>query len=153
MKRTPFKRKTPWSTRSKAPKTPKVKRDRVESIKSLKKRTWVAVSLFVRKRDGYRCVTCGATGVNMDCGHYRHNSERSQSLGGNALWYDLRNLNCQCAFYCNKNLSGNLTKYALFLEEKYGHGILQEFNSLYKTYKKWTREELLGIIERCRLSP
>lgn len=142
MKRSPFKR------RYKAPSKPKIKRrqDKLESIKHLKLRVWTLISLYVRKRDGYRCVTCGATGVNMDCGHYRHNSERNMSLGGNALWYDLRNLNCQCSFNCNRNLSGNLANYAIFLEKKYGSGILQEIDTLYRTYKKWTREELLEKI-------
>lgn len=109
-------------------------------------RLWTLVSLYVRKRDKYKCVTCEATGISMDCGHYRHNGERNMSLGGNALWYDLRNLNCQCSFNCNKNLSGNLTNYAIFLEKKYGTGILQELDRLYRTYKMWTREELLEKI-------
>lgn len=109
-------------------------------------RLWTLVSLYVRKRDGYRCVTCGAFGVSMDCGHYRHNSERNASLGGNELWWDLRNLNCQCAFYCNRHRSGNLASYALYLEKKYGAGILQELNRLHMKAKKWTREEVLDKI-------
>lgn len=117
-------------------------RKKLEPIKALKKRVWTIVSRYVRARDGHKCITCGATGVNMDCGHYRHNSERNMSFGGNALWYDLRNLNCQCSFNCNRMRSGNLDKYALFLEKKYGKGILQELDKLYRTYKQWTREEL-----------
>lgn len=33
-------------------------------------------------------------------------------------------------------------RYALFLEEKHGAGILQELNRQYQTPKKWTREEI-----------
>jgi hypothetical protein len=154
MKRTPLKR-TAWKRKPriwakkpprraiKAPKGTK----RLESVKSLKKRAWTLISLYVRKRDGYRCVTCGATEVGMDCGHYRHNTERSSSLGGNALWYDLRNLNCQCGFRCNKMLSGNLDQYALFLTRKYGPQILEEIQTLYRTPKHWTREEILDLIK------
>ena len=123
-------------------KQPPQRKIRLRSIKAIKDELWRLISLFIRKRDGYKCVTCGATNVNMDCGHYRHNSERNQSLGGNELWYDERNLNCQCAFYCNRHRSGNLAPYAIYLEKKYGLGILQELNKLFYTPKKWTREEL-----------
>jgi hypothetical protein len=102
--------------------------------------TWQAMSRFVRARDK-RCVTC-PNGVAEHAGHYRHNSERSQSLGGNALWFDLRNINGQCSA-CNTYRSGNLNAYAIYLEEKHGPGILQELNNLWLTPKKWTREELM----------
>lgn len=115
------------------------------SIKGLKRKSWIAISGFVRRKDKYRCITCGESG--NECGHYQRNSERNQLLGGNLLWYDLRNLNCQCS-RCNKYLSGNLNKYAIYLEKKYGKGILQELNKLYFTPKKWTREELEQIIKK-----
>lgn len=100
--------------------------------------TWQAMSRFVRSRDP-KCVTCG--GPNEHAGHYKHNSERSQQLGGNALWFDLRNINSQCVS-CNTYKAGNLTLYAIYLEEKHGVGILQELNRLWLIPKKWTREEI-----------
>lgn len=60
------------------------------------------------------------------------------------LWYDVRNLAGQCT-YCNCYNSGELDKYAIYLEEKYGHGILQELQKLYNTPYKWTLGEILGI--------
>ena len=98
---------------------------KVKSTKFLKLKTWKLTSEFVRQRDG-RCVTCGRVDdwKNLDCGHYIPNTERSAGLGGNELWYDLRNLNAQCGG-CNRWGHGNLSKYAEFLEEKSGHGILQ----------------------------
>lgn len=104
----------------------------------LKKSTWAALSRYVRARDG-KCVTC--PGPAQEAGHYRHNSERAKTFGGNALWYDLRNINAQCT-RCNKWLSSNPTQYALYLEATYGAGILQELNGLYSTPKKWKREEI-----------
>lgn len=109
--------------------------------KTLKAKTWVALSKFVRQRDK-KCVTCG--GPPDDAGHFIHNSERSQSLGGNELWYDLRNINAQCT-RCNRFKSGNLAPYALYLEEKYGHGVIQELHDLWRKPKKWTREEIQHI--------
>ena len=96
------------------------------------------MSRFVRARDK-RCVTCGGPG--QEAGHYKHNTERSQQLGGNALWFDPRNVHAQCT-RCNKWLSSNPVAYALYLEEKYGPGILQELNKLWLTPKKWTREDI-----------
>jgi len=120
---------------------------RPETTKSLKLRAWRAISLFVRKRDK-KCVTCGKTDGQLDCGHFFPNTERNSQLGGNALWYDVRNLNAQCSFNCNRMQSGNLSQYAIYLEKKYGHGILQELNTLYQTPKKWTADEIRTIAEK-----
>lgn len=90
------------------------------------------MSRFARAR-GKRCVTC-PNGVAEHAGHYRHNTERSQSLGGNALWLDLRNINAQCNA-CNNYRSGSLNEYAIYFEKKHGSGILQELNTLYRTPK------------------
>jgi 5-methylcytosine-specific restriction endonuclease McrA len=117
---------------------------RKQSVKSVKTRAWKAISKYVRQRDRY-CVTCGAIG--NQAGHYRHNTDKpTQNLGGNALWYDIRNINSQCSS-CNLYKSGNLTNYALYLVERYGHGILQEIQRLYNTPKKWTMQEVIKIAE------
>lgn len=122
-------------------------RKKLQPIKAFKKHAWETISRFVRNRDPY-CVTClmeGKQTPTSEAGHYRHNSERKADLGGNALWYDLRNLNGQCS-RCNRYLSGNLDKYGLYLETKYGFGILQELNVLYQTPKKWSREEVSNFL-------
>ncbi len=109
------------------------------SIRSLKTELWKLISKYIRQRDNFRCKTCGQDGNH--CGHYRHNTERNALLGGNALWYDERNLNCQCAG-CNTYRGGNLPAYAIYLERLYGQGILQDLDTLYRTYKLWTLEEI-----------
>lgn len=115
-------------------------------IKILKSRVWKVVSEYIRRRDRGFCATCAIKRdwQEMDAGHYRHNSERNQDLGGNALWYDERNLHSQC-FSCNRMRSGKLDRYSLLLEEKYGVGILQDLEKLYRTPKKWTIEEILNV--------
>lgn len=77
-------------------------------------------------------------------GHYQYNTERNQLLGGNALWYDERNVNGQCA-PCNLYKSGNLAAYARYLKEKYGHEILDEIYQLWRTPRKFTLEEIEAI--------
>lgn len=116
---------------------------RQTSIKSAKTRAWKATSLYIRKRDPF-CVTCKVR-PSTQCGHYKHNSDKpNKQLGGNALWYNLKNLGGQCTV-CNCYNSGELDAFALHLEERYGQGILQELERLFRTPKKWTIPELLEI--------
>ncbi len=117
----------------------------VISVKGAKEKAWKATSLLVRKRDPI-CVTCKVRPTTQ-CGHWKHNSDKpNQQLGGNALWYDLRNLAGQCTV-CNCYNSGELDEFGLYLEEKHGFGILQELQRLYNTPKKWTILELLQLAE------
>jgi len=43
---------------------------------------------------------------------------------------------------------GNLTKYAIALEEQYGHGIIQELDRIYHQQEEMTTEQLKEIINR-----
>jgi hypothetical protein len=117
------------------------------TVKGQKTKTWKAVSLYIRKRDPY-CVTClvkGKKSPTTQCGHYKHNSDKpNKQLGGNKLWYYEKNFGGQCTF-CNCYNSGELDAFAIHLEGKYGHGILQELQELYLAPKKWTLEELKEI--------
>lgn len=113
--------------------------------KTAKARAWKALSEYVRAKDK-KCVTC-PTGNADHCGHYLRNSERNQQLGGNALWYDIRNFGGQDV-RCNNFGGGEQAKFALYLEEKHGHGILQELEKLRQTYKLWTLAEILEVEEK-----
>lgn len=107
-----------------------------------KKKAWSAFSRYIRQRDPY-CASCGKP--TTEAGHYLHNSDKkNQQLGGNKLWYSEKNVNGQCG-YCNRWMSGNLAPYTLYLEEKYGLGIVQELYKEFRTVKKWTIPELLEI--------
>lgn len=101
---------------SKPPKKP--------NISKLKKKVWTLFSKYIRLRDsvnGYcKCCTCESHLPigEMNAGHYIHGNTKP-------TFFDERNVNAQCV-RCNKWLSGRLNEYALFLENKYGVGILQE---------------------------
>lgn len=115
---------------------------RVVSVKGAKQKAWNALARYVRKMEP-RCCTCGD--ATTEAGHFIHNTDKTnKQLGGNMLWYDSRNIHGQCGV-CNRWRSGNLAPYAEFLEEKYGHGILQDLRKLYNTPKKWSIAELLEI--------
>ena len=141
MKRTLW-RKKPWKARQK-PKMPPQRKIRLKTIKSLKMKLWSLFSQFIRQRDKGFCKTCNKWGhwKSFDCGHYKPNSERNMSLGGNELWWFEKNFASQC-FACNRMKSGNLSEFAIYLEATYGIGILQEIHTRFNTPKKWTREEL-----------
>jgi len=109
-----------------------------------KKKAWTAFARYIRNRDP-NCVTCGHP--TTEAGHFLHNSDKkNKQLGGNALWYDEQNVHGQCGV-CNRWKSGNLASYSLFLEDKYGHGIIQELYTKFRTSRKYTIEELLDIEE------
>ncbi len=121
---------------------------RVVSVKTAKEKAWSALSRYVRARDPY-CVTCGSP--TTEAGHYIHNSDKTnKQLGGNELWYDIRNVHGQCGA-CNRYHSGRLDVYGEYLEEKFEHGILQELRKLFNTPRKWTIPELLGIERKFEL--
>ena len=103
-----------------------------KNIPSLKKKLWHLVSEYIRRKDanldGYtECITCGkvAHWKEMDCGHYK-----KAGSSGLYLYFDERNLGVQCTS-CNRFKGGAMDKYAIYLEKKYGNGILQEFDRLH----------------------
>ncbi len=110
----------------------------------MKKEAWTHFARYIRKRDK-KCVCCG--GPADHAGHFQRNSERKADLGGNELWYDERNVNAQC-MPCNHFLSGNLIVYAIYLQEKYGATIASDLYKLWLKPRKWTREEIQGIIDK-----
>lgn len=118
---------------------------RLPSIKSLKTRAWTAFAKYIRSLSPY-CYTCDAPA--NQAGHYVHNNDKpNMTLGGNALWYNEKNVHNQCA-RCNLFMSGNLARYSERLEAQYGFGVIQELGKLHRTVKKWSREEVTAIAEK-----
>lgn len=150
--RTPLRAKTGFK-RPLVPKPPKVRvplqksRSKQKSGKSsaprgiyaAKLRAWTAFARYIRKRDPF-CVTSGH--LTTEAGHYNHNTDKpNKSLGGNELWYDERNVHGQCS-YCNRWKDGNLVVYGMYLEEKYGFGVVQELRKKFVTARKHTLKDL-----------
>lgn len=114
-------------------------------VYSAKFRAWSAISRYVRYIEP-RCVT--SNHPTTEAGHWQHNSDKpNKQLGGNALWYDIRNIHGQCGF-CNRWRNGEGAKYSLFLVQKYGHGVVEELQTLYNTRKMWSIAELDAITEK-----
>jgi len=113
-----------------------------KTVSKLKKKADQVFSLYIRRRDNGVCFTCGKRGKieEMQCGHY-------ESRRHNATRYDERNCNCQCVG-CNCFRNGNMTVYALKLQEKYGEGILQDLRKKAEKIKRFTKKDLEEIIEK-----
>lgn len=81
-------------------------------------------SIYIRRAaaDSRGRITCYCGKMvrwqNSDCSHYIYRSILS-------LRYDERNTHPSCRS-CNRFMDGNLREYALFLENRYGKGILQK---------------------------
>jgi len=94
-------------------------RERKQALKS--KSQWLneaqaACNAYIRKRDkDLPCISCGNTkDVKYCAGHYK-------TRGGNPeLRFHPFNINRQCDWNCNLNLSGNISNYRPALIEKIG---------------------------------
>lgn len=91
------------------------------------------------------CFTC--TKDTEECGHYNHGGNK-----GMTFWIDFnrKNNHGQCT-RCNHILSGNLRVYSVNLEKKYGFGIIQELDELTWKDDTWTKDDLINIIEDCKI--
>lgn len=115
---------------------------RIISVQGAKKKAWSALAKYVRTIEPY-CITCN--NPTTEAGHYLHNSDKeNKQLGGNLLWYDIRNIHGQCGV-CNRHHSGRGAVYGAKLEERYGPGIITELWKLFNAAKKWSIPELLEI--------
>lgn len=92
--------------------------------KTLRRKLDEIYSIYIRRSaaDSRGRITCYCGAVvpwqDSDCSHYIYRSILS-------LRYDERNTHPSCR-RCNRFMGGNLREYALFLEDRYGKGILQE---------------------------
>ena len=138
----------------KKPKSPRAK---------LKDEAWTWFSRYVRIRDTKHtqgawygtCITCSHNGVvayvddtgklryakGWDAGHYI-------SRGNWYLRHNEENVNLQCKFNCNKMNSGNIEKYKIALDVKYGVGTREKLDRLAQENKGYNppKEELEQVI-------
>jgi hypothetical protein len=126
------------------------KRKKRSETQILKAKLWRVFSLYVRNRDGNKCISCGQTKDNVHAGHFVH-------LGSTKLffdrWLDERNVNVQCPF-CNTFQHGNLARYYRGIEKKWGKGTadkLLEAGEKRSLGHKPTIEELKELIEYYKL--
>lgn len=111
--------------------------------------------LYIRYRDNWTCITCGAHYPNdtMLChaGHY-------VGRGNHALRWNEKNVNAQCRS-CNgkEHWQGDKNTYALALKRRYGESILEELEGLKHQVNKPNRSALYAYykekVEEYKNSP
>jgi len=118
------------------------KKKRKRPLKLLKKDAWAVFSQYIRIRDQGVCFTCGVhkPWKEMHAGHFKHLPKECES-------FDERNVNTQCVG-CNKYRGGKLDVYAERLVKRYGPEILEELSRMKHETRKYTRDEILKIIEK-----
>src|SRR3990167_2637511 len=112
----------------------------MKTVASLKRKLWPIFSNYIRRRDNFTCITCGAKEKIMHAGHFIGRNGHSNTL------FDEMNVNAQCP-RCNLWKEGEKPTYALKLIEKYGH---EEFKALVKRgnqVKQFRVKELEEMIE------
>jgi hypothetical protein len=102
-------------------------------------------STYIRLRDAVgakaRCVTCGAVRhyKEMQNGHFI-------PRGSFPVRWDEMNCHVQCK-YCNETLSGNLPKYRIYMNTKYGVQAVEELKLKSVTGPKISTPDLREMIE------
>jgi len=116
-----------------------------KTCSQLKKQFWKVFSQYIRKRDKGQCISCGIIKDyrEQDAGHYVN-----KSICGIELYFHPQNVHAQCRA-CNYYRRGNLSLYALALQNKYGPKILEQLEVVRKLSRgaKWSREIFKGKIE------
>jgi len=112
---------------------------RVQTISSLKKRTWNVFSKYIRERDNWECFTCGVVkkGSAMHAGHFI-------SRRYNSVLFDEKNVHAQCAS-CNMWRNGQPHIYADKIIRIYGKKGFDDLIKRGSLIKKFTKEELLNL--------
>jgi len=147
----------------KAPTKPKFKRSKIKKpkltpISKLKKQLWSLVSLYIRERDYFLCITCGRTGQGsqIHAGHMIPNAS-----GGALLRYHPLNIHAQC-YHCNINLGSNGAEYYRVMLARHGKEIMEKlfdfknhsiqadryfYTSMIELYKQGNQQEIIKFLE------
>jgi hypothetical protein len=112
-----------------------------EKLAPLKKKADSVFSLYIRIRDGGRCIACGKVGEikNMQAGHYI----TRKCLH---LRYDEKNVHCQC-YACNCMLHGDLITYRERLLDRYGEDVVTYLEEARHVSARYTASDYHKLIE------
>lgn len=110
-------------------------------LRTLKKKLDTIFSIYIRRRDGMRCVVCGSTHMPQ-CGHVFTRKNLS------TRWHE-QNAFCQCA-RCNYMHELSAWPYYKWFIEKFGKDALDDMQRLHNTTKQMHRgdyEEQIAYYE------
>jgi hypothetical protein len=120
------------------------------SISSLKKKTWVVFSQYIRTRDCLKTTGCKDWGLCITCGKRYHIKllQAGHFIPGrhNANLFTEKGCHAQC-YNCNINLRGNTLEYRRQIIRLYGEGADIELEDKATEIKKFTPQELNELTE------
>lgn len=115
------------------------------SLSSLKKKTWMVFSLFIRTRDCLETTGCASWGLCITCGKRVHIKllQAGHFVSGrhNGNLFSERGVHAQC-YNCNINLRGNPLEYRPQIIKLYGPGADEQLEAEARRIKKFTPQEL-----------
>ena len=112
---------------------------RLPSISSLKKKADAVFSIFIRNRDGNKCVLCNSTD-RVQCGHLI-------KRGKMATRYDEVNCHCLCSI-CNFKDQYEPQHYTRWFVKNYGALMYEDLVDRSKGIKQMKRIDYEGIIKK-----
>jgi hypothetical protein len=119
-------------------------------ISSLKKKTWVVFSQYIRTRDCLKTTGCKDWGLCITCGKRYHIKllQAGHFIPGrhNANLFTEKGCHAQC-YNCNINLRGNTLEYRRQIIRLYGEGADIELEDKATEIKKFTPQELNELTE------
>lgn len=144
--------KKPTETEPNKPITATKKKTEGLSLKALKELCQTVVNRYVRSRDDngegkFKCICCNVwyDSKEMDAGHYI-------SVKHQATRFDLININGQHTS-CNRLEYGRAKEYRESLVNIYGEHEILDLEARSKQIKKWTKEEILALIQKYKEWP
>lgn len=123
-------------------KTKKAKKEQLMSLSDWHKLAQQVFNKFIRIRDKDKpCISCNAKAgtYTLTAGHFIPSTNKS-------VTYNEDNLHGQCWFNCNSSKSGNLHEYRIGLIDRIGIERLEELEAEARKTRKFTIDELKGII-------
>lgn len=125
-----------------------MKRKKLKSLPSLKRKLWKVFSEYIRRRDAdengiTKCISCDVRKhwSQMDCGHFL-----PKSLGLSVYFVE-KNNHQQCQ-KCNLFLQGNQYNYALAIKKRYGDSVIDELEQIKNTMFKFSRSDYEELIAK-----
>lgn len=118
----------------------RLRKKSLQALPRLKEKAWKVFALWIKNRDGWKCITCGKVdkSSSMHAGHYIH---------GDHMDFVEKNISAQCVA-CNKWRHGNGAIYAVKLDERYGVGTAREMYLLSREYRGYRRADFEEVIRK-----
>ena len=122
-----------------------------DTLSKHKEKAWKAFSIYIRTRDCLKttwghergtCITCNREYPlkQLQAGHFIDGRN-------NAVLFSEKGVHAQC-YACNVRLHGNKVKYWLYMEQTYGHDVIDELIAESNQQVIYSREDFDEIAEK-----